>query len=234
MRIIVVRHGWMLALRASAAWMFALAVAFRPPSLEGLVVAFGVWALVDGAAQLVLARARLNLGTRYVAPLLGGGCGIAVGFVAMLWPAMSPAVFKTVVAIWASCLALAALLPSLRATPSHEATVAIASWAQGAGADKRAGEWLTLERVRAGAGVAAIAFGFWLLLAPDPDALAAALWIDLFAVVLGAGLMGEIFLGRAAEGRTALGLITWRGWKETRRRLGLLARRLTGSPGVAK
>jgi uncharacterized membrane protein HdeD (DUF308 family) len=93
-------HGWMIVARSLTSYAFAGWLLLAPgwSSLRVLAVAFGIWAVVDGAGSLAFV-----VGVRRVriAPYLArGGFGIALGALTLALAASTPHLYL-LVAAWA-------------------------------------------------------------------------------------------------------------------------------------
>lgn len=93
---------WILIVRGLAAILFGI-VAFIWPALTGvaLVIAFGVFALLDGVFAVVTGISRLGHASRGWAFLLEGLLGIGVGLAALLLPGVAAVALIYLIAAWA-------------------------------------------------------------------------------------------------------------------------------------
>jgi uncharacterized membrane protein HdeD (DUF308 family) len=95
-------HWRVVALRAAAALVFALAALIRPElTLTVLVLIFGAYAFVDGVLALVLGLWRFDDMTRWWVMLLEGVTGIAFGTIAFVRPGATTLAVLYLVAAWA-------------------------------------------------------------------------------------------------------------------------------------
>jgi uncharacterized membrane protein HdeD (DUF308 family) len=93
-------HWWMIVARSLTSFAFAAWLLLAPgwSSLAMLAVAFGIWALVDGAGSLafVVGVRRVPIATY----LARGGFGVALGALTLALPASTPTLY-VLVAVWA-------------------------------------------------------------------------------------------------------------------------------------
>jgi len=152
-------HWWMVGLRGVATLCFGLAALLRRDwSLAGLVLLFGVFALVHGTLA-VMDGSR----TRWWAEAWVGAAGIAAGAAALFWPGIGALPLLYLIAAWAlavGVLQIAAAAALRRRAPA---------------------EWAPEP-----AGAAAAAFGVILIFNPAGGAVAMRGPIGVLAAVLGA------------------------------------------------
>ena len=170
MRIAVVdmeslaRNWWVVLLRGLAGIAFGVLTLVAPGiSLAALVLLFGAYAFADGVLALVTAVRRHGTGSQWWMMLLEGIAGIAAGIVTLLWPGITALVLLYVIAAWAIV------------TGAFEITAAI-----------RLRKAITGEWLLALAGIASVAFGVLMIIAPVAGALVVVLWIGAYALVFGA------------------------------------------------
>ena len=158
--------GW-VALRGIVAILFGLLTIVRPGiTLTALILLFGVYAMADGSFRLVSAFANRHDQPRWGALALGGLLGIIAGVIALVMPGITALVLLYVIAAWTIV------------TGAAEIAVAI---------ELRkviTGEWALVV-----AGTLSIIFGVFLLARPAVGAVAVALWIGFYALVLGIMLL---------------------------------------------
>lgn len=154
--------GW-VALRGVVAILFGLLTLVNPRiALEALVLWFGIYALADGVFMLVSALANRHGQPHWLALVLGGLLGIAIGLVTFFRPGITIVALLAVIAAWAIVIGIAEVVAALRLR--KEIT----------------GEWILVV-----AGLAAVAFGVILVAAPAAGVLAIAVWIGAYALVSG-------------------------------------------------
>lgn len=158
--------GW-IALRGAVAVLFGLLTLFNPAiSLAVLVLLFGVFALVDGLFASVAAVANRHDQPRWVELLISGIIGIAIGIVTLFWPGVTAFALLYLIAAWALVTGIGEVAAAIRLRKVIR------------------GEWLL-----ALAGVLSIIFGLLLFIFPVAGALAVAMWIGFYALVLGITLI---------------------------------------------
>jgi uncharacterized membrane protein HdeD (DUF308 family) len=159
----VLSHRWLLLLlRGVCAIAFGLFTWMNPGlSLDILIVAFGLYAFLDGIAMIAVAlegRVQERSGLLLAAGLIG----IAIGIAAMLGPAATAIGLLVYIAAWAIVRGLLELGVALRVR--HELR----------------GEWRLIT-----AACASIAFGLVLLARPGEGILAGVWLIGAFAIAFG-------------------------------------------------
>jgi uncharacterized membrane protein HdeD (DUF308 family) len=154
--------GW-VALRGVAALLFGILVLFNPLlSLTVLVLFFGAYALVDGVFTAVAAVANRREEPYWVALLVSGILGAAVGILTFFWPGVTALVLVYLIAAWATVVGIGEIAAAIRLRKVI------------------AGEWVLVLT-----GVISIAFGVGLALFPGAGALALVVWIGALAILLG-------------------------------------------------
>lgn len=154
--------GW-VALRGVVAILFGILTLFNPGiTLAALLLLFGAFALVDGTFMVVSAIANRKGQPRWVALLLGGLLGIAVGIITFVMPGITAVALLAVIAVWAILTGMAEIVAAIRLRKVIT------------------GEWLFVL-----AGLMAVAFGVILVVQPGAGALAMALWIGVYALISG-------------------------------------------------
>lgn len=168
---VLARNWWLVALRGVAALLFGLLTLFNPAvTLAALVLLFGAYALVDGVFTIVSALANRHGESHWVALLVGGVLSVALGVLTFLMPGVTAVVLLYCVAAWAIVTGGAQIAAAIRLRKVIT------------------GEWLL-----ALAGVLSVAFGLVLVVFPGAGALAVALWIGAYAIVLGIVLIAFAF-----------------------------------------
>jgi uncharacterized membrane protein HdeD (DUF308 family) len=154
--------GW-VALRGVIAVLFGLLTLSRPGiTLGALILFFGAYALVDGVFTVISAIANRRGQPHWVALLVGGLCGIAVGLLTFAYPFKTAIVLLYFIAFWAILTGAAEIAAAIRLRRVIS------------------GEWLL-----ALGGILSVVFGCFLIASPGVGALAVAMWIGVYALVLG-------------------------------------------------
>jgi uncharacterized membrane protein HdeD (DUF308 family) len=172
---LVSRYWWVIALRGAVAILFGvLAFAWPGVTLSALVLLFGAYAVVDGAAAVVVGIKDYGERERWWATLLGGLVSLAAGIVTFMMPGLTALTLLTLIAIWAVIRGIFEIVAAIRLRKEIE------------------GEWLM-----ALAGALSIAFGLYMIAFPGAGALAVVWWIGAYAVAIGLML---VVLGFRARG----------------------------------
>lgn len=154
--------GWVM-LRGVAALIFGLLALFNPGiTIAALVILFGAYALVDGVFTIISAIANRHGEPHWVALLIGGIVGLAVGVVTFTMPGITALALLYLIAAWAIITGILEIVTAIRMREAIQ------------------GEWLMIL-----AGVLSVAFGVLLFVAPGAGALAVVIWIGAYAVVFG-------------------------------------------------
>ena len=178
------RAWWAVALRGLVAVLFGLLALFAPGAgLLTLVWLFGIYALADGVLAVAGMFQERDARRQGWATVLEGVVGILAGLVAFFSPGLAALALVYVIAVWAVLTGVLELVAAVRLREVIQ------------------GEWLL-----ALAGIASIAFGVVMLIAPAAGALAIVWFVGAYALVFGILLIGLAFrlrgLGRAAERQT--------------------------------
>jgi uncharacterized membrane protein HdeD (DUF308 family) len=163
MAIVLARHWWSLAIRGLLAVIFGV-IAFLEPgaAIAGLTFAFGAYALIVGVLATSFAIQAGRAGERWGAVLFEGVVGIIAGLLTFMMPAMTALVLVTLIAVWSIFTGVAEIVAAVRLRKTIRR------------------EWLL-----ALAGVASVAFGVLLLIAPMAGAIVLTWWIGAYAFVFG-------------------------------------------------
>jgi uncharacterized membrane protein HdeD (DUF308 family) len=160
---VLARNWGMVAVRGVVALLFGILTFARPGiTLAALVILFGAYALVDGLFAVWSALANRRGEPHWVALLLGGLAGIAVGILTFMMPGITAVVLLYFIAAWAILRGVAEIAMAIQLRKVLT------------------GEWLL-----ALAGVLSVVFGAFLIMYPGAGALAVVLWIGFWATVLG-------------------------------------------------
>lgn len=161
------RNWWVIALRGVIAILFGAFTIMNPGlSLAALVLLFGAYALVDGVFAVIAALTRRDEEPRWVALLLSGIVGIAIGILTFVMPALTAVAVLYLIAAWAVVRGIFEIAAAIRLRKAIRGEL-----------------WLIL------AGVLSVLFGILLFARPGAGALALLLWIGVFAIVLGVFLV---------------------------------------------
>jgi uncharacterized membrane protein HdeD (DUF308 family) len=162
---------WALALRGAVAIVFGILTLWAPGiSLYVLVVLFGAYALVDGVLYLLMAARGARRGERWGSLMFAGLAGIVAGVVTLLWPGVSGLALLMLIGAWAIVTGAASIAAAVRLRKEIS------------------GEWLM-----ALGGALSITFGVLAMIFPGAGALAVAIWIGAYALVLGVSLLALAF-----------------------------------------
>jgi uncharacterized membrane protein HdeD (DUF308 family) len=168
-----------LALRGALAIAFGAAMLALPGlALATLVLLFGGYALAEGLFNAAGAFRASRAGERWLPLLLESLVSIAVGALAIFHPRLTLLTAVYLIAFWSVTTGVFEIAAAVRLRKVIE------------------GEWLL-----ALAGVASIAFGALLLVAPGVGALTIALWVGAYATLFGATLVGVALRLRPHAGR---------------------------------
>jgi len=156
------RWGWVVC-RGVIAILFGLVAFARPGTMAfSMVLLFGCFAFAAGIATIVAAARSGRAGDSWGALLVEGLLGIAVGAVALLWPASTALAFVWLIGAWAIASGALELYSAvrLRKVVEHE-------WALGL------------------AGLVSIAFGLLMLYRPIAGDMAVVWWLGAYAMISG-------------------------------------------------
>jgi uncharacterized membrane protein HdeD (DUF308 family) len=156
------RWGWVV-FRGVIGVLFGL-IAFARPGALGLsmVLVFGCYAFISGIATLIAAARSGRAGERWGALLVEGLLGIAVGVLAVIWPATMALTFIWLIGFWALFSGVMEIVAAVRLRK-----VIRNEWALGI------------------AGVLSIAFGLLMFYRPIAGGVAVVWWLGAYALVFG-------------------------------------------------
>jgi uncharacterized membrane protein HdeD (DUF308 family) len=156
------RWGWVVT-RGVLGIVFGLIAFSRPGAMVfSMVLLFGCFAFAAGIATIIAAARSGRAGDSWGALLLEGLVGIAVGAVALLWPASTALAFVWMIGVWAvasGALEIASAI-KLRKILEHEWLLAIA-------------------------GALSIAFGLLMFYRPLAGGVAVVWWLGAYALMSG-------------------------------------------------
>jgi uncharacterized membrane protein HdeD (DUF308 family) len=155
-----------------------VAIVWPGITLTALVLLFGAYALLDGIISIMGAVRAIEAHERWGVLVLEGVAGIAAAVVTVLWPAITAFALVCIVAAWAIVTGVFEIAAAIRLRKHIR------------------GEWLLGLT-----GVASVAFGILLWIAPLAGALVIALWVGIYLLVFGALLVALGFRLRS-WGRT--------------------------------
>lgn len=157
------RNWGLIALRGVAAIIFGLLALLNPVlSIALLILLFGAYALIDGIFTSIAAVANRHEEPHWIALLVSGIVGIAIGLITFFWPRLTALALLLLIAIWAIIMGIGEITAAIRLRRIIS------------------GEWVLLLT-----GIVSVVFGIVLFLFPGAGAVAMVLWIGAFAVVLG-------------------------------------------------
>jgi uncharacterized membrane protein HdeD (DUF308 family) len=163
MNIALARNWWSLVIRGIAAILLGV-VTFAWPgiTLAALVLLYGAYALVDGVMAIIGAVRAAQSHERWGALLIEGIAGIVAAAITVAWPGITALALVFVIAAWAIVTGVFELVAAVRLRKYVT------------------GEWLL-----ALGGIASIAFGVLIVIAPLAGALVIALWVGAYTLVFG-------------------------------------------------
>jgi uncharacterized membrane protein HdeD (DUF308 family) len=170
------RQAWPV-LMARAVFAVALGlVMLIVPGVTLLLVAwaFGIYALVDGAAQVVDAIRRRHR-PRWWFALLLGLIGVVAGVIALIWPYITAVVLALLVGCWAVVTGVIEIVSAMRQRRERRRTA-----------------WLVV------AGLLSVVAGVLILIWPVHGAVAVAMLLGVFATAYGVVLAGLALAVRRA------------------------------------
>ena len=164
-----VRNWWVLLLRGLLAIVLGILVFTRPAwTLAAVVLAFGVYAIVEGASALFAAiTGWLHRDDRWLL-VLEAVVGIGVGVVTLCTPGITAVVVIFFIAVWALATGVLRIVEGVRLRREIPGEV-----------------WMVLG------GVASVIFALLVMLRPLAGALAMVRVIGAYALILG---MSEVML----------------------------------------
>jgi uncharacterized membrane protein HdeD (DUF308 family) len=166
MNDVLANNWWAAALRGTCAVIFGM-FAFATPGIAMLSMAlvFAAYCLVDGVSLIAMAVRGARKGERWTWLALNGLLGIAAGLATAVWPGLTVIAFSYLIAAWALVSGTAMLISAFRVKPGHGRI------------------WMVVG------GVAGLALGVLIALAPFIGALVLTFWIGAHALVLGVALL---------------------------------------------
>lgn len=160
------RNWWLIAVRGVLAIVFGiLALAMPVSTLISLILVFAAYMLVDGIFAIAASLRAARHSKRWGPLLLGGIVNILTGALAAAWPGITALAFVVLTAAWSIISGSAMLVAAVRLKRDH------GRW------------WLALG------GLASIAFGILLVMAPLVGAVVLTWWIGIYAFVFGIAML---------------------------------------------
>lgn len=157
------KHWWMLALRGVFAILFGvLALIWPGLALTTLVLLFGAYALVDGAAAIITAFSHRETNKSWWILALEGLVGVLAGIGTFIYPGITALILLTLIAVWAIMTGVMEIIAAVRLREEIE------------------GEFLLGL-----SGLASVIFGVLMLLFPGGGALAVITVIAVYAIIFG-------------------------------------------------
>jgi len=180
MRLALATNWWALVIRGLAGIIFGvLALAWPGITLVALVFLFAGYALVDGVTSLVGAVRAMERHERWGVLVLEGIVGIGAALVTMAWPGITALALVYVIAAWAIITGALEIAAAIRLRRHIR------------------GEWLLIL-----GGIASLAFGILLMIAPLAGALVIAIWVGAYSLFFGVMLVA-LGLRLKSWGRTS-------------------------------
>ena len=174
MNAVLAHNWWIVALRGLAGILFGLFTLFMPGiTMLSLVAVFAAYLLVDGAFAIASAVRAARRHEQWGLLVLDGVASIAAGVVALLWPGITVLAFVFLVAAASILSGVFMFVSAFRLNLDHGRI------------------WLALG------GLASLAFGILLVLAPLAGALVLTWWLGAYALVFGCFLLILSFRLRA-------------------------------------
>jgi len=156
------KWGWVVA-RGVIAVLFGLIAFSRPgPMAFGMVLLFGCFAFAGGIATVVAAARSGRAGSNWGALLVEGLLSIAIGVLAVLWPASTALAFVWLIGAWAVLSGALEIASAVRLRKVIER------------------EW-----VLGIVGALTIAFGLLMFYRPLAGGLAVVWWLGAYALITG-------------------------------------------------
>ncbi len=172
-----VRSWWVLLLRGLLAVILGILVFTRPAwTLSTVVLAFGIYAVIEGGAALFAAISGWRHREDRWLLLLEALIGIGVGIVTLRTPAITAVVVIFLIAAWAMATGVLRIVEGIRLRRTIRGEV-----------------WLVLG------GVASIIFALIVMMRPLAGALAMVQIIGVYALILGATEVMLAFRVRSAR-----------------------------------
>jgi uncharacterized membrane protein HdeD (DUF308 family) len=164
--IVMARAWWAFMLRGLLAVIVGVVMFVFPQiALPALILAFAVWMIVDGVAELIGAW-RMRGQKQWWLGILEGVAGIVVGLIAVFIPGLTAVALLFLVAAWAIVTGVLEIIAAIRLR------------------EQISGElWMGL------AGLLSILFGLYLVLFPGAGILSLLWLVGFFAILFGVSML---------------------------------------------
>lgn len=160
---IMAANWWLLLLRGLAGIVFGILALLWPGlTVMALLIVFGVYAVLDGILALITGFRRRSLDEHWWAWALDGILSIAIGLMALFWPAATALAFVIWIAAWAIVAGGFRIYAAIRLRHELE------------------GEWALVL-----SGVLLVVWGVLMVLVPAAGLLSLAWLIGIFALLIG-------------------------------------------------
>jgi len=159
----MIRNWWVVVLRGVVALVFGVLTIFNPGlTVAVLILMFGAYAVANGIFTIVQAVANRHGERHWVALVVSGVLSVALGLLTFFMPGVTGIVLLYLIAAWAIITGVTEIMTAIRLRKVIT------------------GEWLLVL-----AGVLSLLFGVLLIVFPGAGAIAVALWIGTYAIMLG-------------------------------------------------
>ena len=163
MKIVLARNWWSILIRGLLGILIGIMTFLWPAiTIAALVILFGVYALIDGAFNLVGAANAAQAHERWGILIFSGIIGIIAGLITFFWPAITAFALIYLIAAWAVITGILEVVAAvkLRQQIQHEWLLALS-------------------------GAASLIFGLLIAFAPIAGAVVIALWVGIYAFLSG-------------------------------------------------
>lgn len=159
----MIRNWWVVVLRGVVALVFGGLTIFNPGlTVTVLILMFGAYAVANGIFTIVQAVANRHGERHWVALVISGVLSVALGLLTFFMPGVTGIVLLYLIAAWAILTGVTEIMTAIRLRKVIT------------------GEWLLVL-----AGALSLLFGVLLIVFPGAGAIAVALWIGTYAIMLG-------------------------------------------------
>jgi uncharacterized membrane protein HdeD (DUF308 family) len=165
---LISKNWWVFLIRGILAILFGLVLLMRPgAAMTFLVRLFGIFAFVEGIFAVIAAFAGKNSSSNWWAVLIQGLAGLVIGIWMFTNPLMSAVVFVRLLGLWAIIVGLFRIVGAVRLRSEVP------------------GEWMHVV-----GGIITVLLGIVVMAWPAGGVLAFAWLIGIFALLMGAFLIG--------------------------------------------